>query len=151
MIEQRELKWHRRFLAMADMVASWSKDPSTKVGAVIARGDRSIASVGYNGFPRGMSDDAALYADRETKYSRIIHAEVNALLNAREQLTGCTIYVPTAPCDRCAAQIVQAGIARVVYIEPSADILSRWGESMERTKAIFADAGVEVLVLPAVA
>src|SRR4051812_43949974 len=100
-------KWDRRFLQMARLVASWSKDPSTKCGAVIVRPDKTVASVGFNGFPKGTNDDDELYADRETKYSRVVHAEQNALIFAREPLDGYTMYTwpqgfgPT--CDRCAA------------------------------------------------
>jgi dCMP deaminase len=85
--------WRTRYLDLAAVVASWSRDPSTKVGAVIVRPDKTIASVGYNGFPRQMRDTPERYADREEKYSRIIHAEVNALLHARESVTGYDMYV----------------------------------------------------------
>jgi len=105
--------WHKRFFAMADLVASWSKDPSTKVGAVIVRPDRTIASVGYNGFPRGVDD---VYTNREDKLLRTVHAEANAILSAHEPLTDYTIYVtPLHPCANCAAFIVQSGITSVHY------------------------------------
>lgn len=108
-------KWDRRFLDMAAFVATWSKDPSTQVGAVIVRPDRTIASVGYNGFPRGVSDDDARYADRSLKYPMIVHAEMNAILSAKEPLLGYAIYVtPLAPCATCAGAIIQSGIKRVV-------------------------------------
>jgi dCMP deaminase len=147
MREHRE-KWDRRFIDMMNVVGSWSRDPSTKVGAVIVRPDLTVAAVGYNGFPRGMSDDAELYEHRPTKYSRIIHGEMNAILNAHGDVAGCTLYVPFPPCDRCAVHVVQAGIKRVVYVEPTEDIKSRWAEAFEMTAAIFADAGMEVTVLP---
>lgn len=141
-------KWDRRFLELMTLVGGWSKDPSTKVGAVIVRPDLSVAAIGYNGFPRGMSDDPELYADRPTKYSRIVHGEMNAILNAHGTVAGCTLYVPFPPCDRCAVHVVQAGITRVVYEEPTDDIKSRWAEAFEQTAAIFADAGIEVTELP---
>jgi dCMP deaminase len=144
----RREKWDRRFIDLMKVAESWSKDPSTQVGAVIVRPDLTVASIGYNGFPRGMSDDDALYADRPTKYSRIVHGEMNAILNAHGTVEGCTLYVPFPPCDRCAVHVVQAGIKRVVYLEPTADIKSRWGEAFVATAAIFADAGIEVTELP---
>jgi len=67
-------KWDRRFLEMAGLVASWSKDPSTQVGAVIVRPNKTIVSVGYNGFPRAVRDDQSLYQDRPTKLMRTVHA-----------------------------------------------------------------------------
>lgn len=147
MREHRE-KWDRRFIDLMKVAEGWSKDPSTKVGAVIVRPDLTVASIGYNGFPRGMSDDADLYFDRPTKYSRIVHGEMNAILNAHGSVDGCTLYVPFPPCDRCAVHVVQAGIKRVVYIEPTADIKSRWADAFVATAAIFADAGIEVTELP---
>lgn len=146
-MKEHRLKWDRRFIDLMKVAEGWSKDPSTKVGAVIVRPDLTVASIGYNGFPRGMSDDAELYADRPTKYSRIVHGEMNAILNAHGTVEGCTLYVPFPPCDRCAVHVVQAGIARVVYEEPTADIKSRWGEAFVQTAAIFADAGIEVTEL----
>ncbi len=95
-------KWDDRFLNLAKFVAEWSKDPSTKVGAVIVRPDRTVASVGYNGFPRGVLDHVDRYSDRDTKYAMVVHAENNALINARQSLEGCTLYVtPLPPCTQC--------------------------------------------------
>jgi dCMP deaminase len=134
---------------MAKLIADWSKDPSTKCGAIIVRPDRTIASVGYNGFPRGCDDDPALYDDRETKYSRIVHCEMNAILSAREPLKGYTLYtVPFISCDRCASHVVQAGIARCVAPAPSDDTLSRWTLSIERSIAMFDECGVTVDFVP---
>jgi dCMP deaminase len=141
-------KWDRRFIDLMKVAESWSKDPSTKVGAVIVRPDLTVASIGYNGFPRGMSDDDTLYAERKIKYSRIVHGEMNAILNAHGPVAGFTLYVPFPPCDRCAVHVVQAGITRVVYEEPTDDIKSRWADAFVQTAAIFEDAGMEVTVLP---
>ena len=79
-------KWDGRFVELASHIAKWSKDPSTKCGAVIVRSDKTIASVGYNGFPRGLDDSGKLYDNRSVKYDRVIHAEMNAILNASESL-----------------------------------------------------------------
>lgn len=140
----RQVKWDDFYIGMAQYTATASKDPSSKVGAVIVRPNNTIASVGYNGFPRGMSDAPELYADRPTKYSRVVHAEMNAILNAHGPVDGCTLYCTFLPCDRCAVFVVQAGIKRVVSPSPTADQMERWGASLEASKAIFEEAGVVV-------
>jgi len=139
-------KWDSRFLSMAEHIASYSKDPSTQTGAVITRHDKTIAATGYNGFPAKLSDDEKLYADREVKYERIIHCEMNAVLQARERVEGYTLYTyPFLSCPRCAVHMITAGITRVVAPACPEDKLDRWGEALERTKNIFAEAGVEVV------
>src|SRR4051812_17995840 len=96
-------KWHHRFLSLAQHVAGWSKDPSTQTGCVIVRPDRTVASMGYNGFPRRVHDGYHRYNDRPTKYAMVVHAEANAILHAHDDLTGCTAYVyPWPPCSSCA-------------------------------------------------
>lgn len=141
-----QLKWDRRFLEMAKLVASWSKDPSTQTGAVIVRPDRTIASVGYNGFPRGCNDSSLLYADREKKYSRIVHCEMNAILSAREPLHGYTLYTtPFCSCDRCAVHVIQAGITRCVAPVLPLHLHERWLESVKVTKEIFSEANVKLV------
>lgn len=134
-------KWDRRFLALAEFYASWSKDPSTQVGAVITRGKHQI-SQGYNGFPEFMDDSPELYANREYKYEHIVHGEMNAVILARRDLGGCTLYtVPFMPCSRCAAMVIQAGIIRVVsYYNDN----PRWLESIERSKKMFEQASVQI-------
>lgn len=141
------MNWNHRFIEMAELVASWSKDPSTKCGAVIVRPDKTVCSVGFNGFPMGCDDDPETYADRERKYARIIHAEANALLMAREPLHGYTMYNHPASCDRCAALIIQAGISRVVHRRPSAEFWGRWGEPIQRAMQMYEEAGVQVVQL----
>lgn len=137
-------KWDLRFLGLAKEAATWSKDPSTKVGCVIVDPDTNrIAGVGFNGFPRGMCDHKELYEDRETKYSRTIHAEVNAVLNSSGSLEGFTAYVTHPPCTNCALVLIQSGVGRVVCIQPSEDLLSRWGKQLEETKGFFAEVEVE--------
>jgi len=138
-------KWDDRFVKLANEVATWSKDPSTKVGAVIAR-DKHVISLGFNGFPRGMRDDAYLYEDRDRKYERVIHAEVNSILNAQGPVAGATIYVNRPPCCNCALYIVQSGIRRVVCeYEATEEFLSRWRASMQKTRAFFEEAGIEYI------
>jgi dCMP deaminase len=105
-------KWDRRFLELAHVVSKWSKD-RTKVGAVIVD-RRRVVSLGFNGFPAGVEDLPELYEDRDTKLLMIVHAETNAIVSARELLSGCTIYTSFPPCAGCAGNIIQAGIKRVV-------------------------------------
>jgi dCMP deaminase len=137
--------WDARFLQMAALVATWSKDPSTKVGAVITRG-KFVISLGFNGHPSGIDDSDARLHDREQKYRTIIHAEMNAILSARQPLDGCTLYVvPFMPCSNCGAVIVQAGIKRVVTLENNNE---RWLESFEITRQIFAEARIELVIRP---
>lgn len=139
-------KWFKRFIGLAQYVAQWSKDPSTKVGAVIVDFDNRIVSLGFNGFPRGTSDDLSLYTDRDRKYRRVIHAEKNAMSFAKRDLRGCTLYVTHAPCAQCAAQIVQEGISRVICPSPwdNADYISRWESDVVEMEALFDEAGVEL-------
>lgn len=136
-------KWDTRFIDLANHIAQWSKDPSTKVGAVIVRPDRSIASVGFNGFPRGVLDLEDRLSHRPVKYIMTVHAELNAILSAKEPLTGYTIYVnPLHPCANCAASIIQSGISRVVTM--SGDGGGRWSDSFAAASEMFVEAGVDV-------
>lgn len=137
------LKWDRRFLDMAKHPKSWSKDPSTQVGALLVSPDRRTIIPGYNGFPSRMSDAPSLYADRAVKYSRILHAEENAVINARQSVDGFTLYSPVPPCTHCALIAIQAGVSVCVVEKPSDDIMSRWGESIKMARQFFAEAGVE--------
>ena len=130
--------WDHRFLALAEFISKWSKDPSTQVGAVITHTkSRRIVSTGFNGFPAGVEDAPARLFDRSTKYEMIVHAEQNALMFAGSRTEGCTLYVvPLAPCARCAALIIQAGIVRVV--SPPPDFKHpHWGETARIARAMF--------------
>jgi len=119
--------WDERYLDMCLLVAKWSKDPSTKVGAVIADKSNRLVSSGFNGFASGFADTLARWSDREFKYKHVLHAEENAILQARQDLTGCTMYVQIPPCSLCMTRIAQSGIKRVVCYKPSKDYLERWG------------------------
>ena len=132
--------WDERFLQLAQHIAQWSKDPSTKVGAVIVRPNRTIASVGYNGFPRGVNDDERLN-DRPYKYAMTVHAEANAILSANERLDGCTLYVtPLSPCSSCASILIQSGIKRVVAYMPYQP--EHWADSFAIARTMLDEAGV---------
>ena len=136
------------FLGLAEYVSRWSKDPSTKVGAVIVRPNRSVCSVGFNGFPQGMPDHPELYANREEKYSRIIHGEINALNFTTEKVEGYTLYtVPFMPCDRCFVQMVQAGITRFVFPKATPEQLTRWGAAFDRVRAYAEECQVQLVEL----
>jgi dCMP deaminase len=140
-------KWDARFLRLAEHISAWSKDPSTKVGAVIADSANRVVSLGYNGFARGVADTPGRYADRETKLKFVVHAERNAILFAGRDLTGCTLYTwPFPPCAQCAAMVVQAGIGRVVYPvlndQASRDRWGRWADDLTAAGRMFAEAGV---------
>lgn len=137
-----QAKWIERFINLAAHVGSWSKD-STQVGAVIIRPDRSVASVGFNGLPRGVSDDPARLTHRDTKLLYTVHAELNAILAAREPLHGYSIVVyPFQPCAQCAAAIIQAGISEV--IAPKSAETSRWEDSFSAARTMFHEAGTVV-------
>lgn len=120
--------WDRRFLDLAQFVAGWSKDPSTKVGAVVADPRHRIKSLGFNGFASGVLDLADRLADRDTKYALVLHAEENALAFAGD-VQGCTLYVwPMAPCAHCMSLAIQRGITRVVA---PGTVPLRWADNLD--------------------
>ena len=115
------ISWDEYFMGVALLAAERSKDPNTQVGACIVDGDKRILSTGYNGFPHGCSDDDFPWNRDEkcgeTKYQFVVHAELNAILNARgKSLAGSTLYVGLFPCNECAKAIIQAGVAEVIYL-----------------------------------
>lgn len=137
-------KWDKRYMEMAMLVATWSKDPSSKIGAVAVNEKGQILTTGYNGFPRGIADDDRLN-DRPVKYKYIVHAEQNAIYNATYNgvsLHGSTMYVAGLPCcSDCAKGIIQVGVRRVVM---NGDPLNgRWAESTRLTLDMFKEANVE--------
>lgn len=135
-------KWDKRYLELAILVSTWSKDPSTKTGAVIVAPNNSIVSVGFNGFAKGVGDYPSRLEARELKYKMIVHCERNAMLFAKRDLEGCTLYtVPFMSCASCAAMVIQAGIKRCVA--PYSDN-PRWKEDFEITEAMFFEAGVKL-------
>ncbi len=115
------ISWDEYFMGVALLAAQRSKDPSTQVGACIIDGDKRILSTGYNGFPKGCSDDEYPWnrdeSLGETKYQYVVHAELNAILNASgKSLSGATVYVGLFPCHECAKAIIQSGIKEVIYL-----------------------------------
>ena len=115
------ISWDEYFMGVAILASQRSKDPSTQVGACIIDEDKRILSTGYNGFPQGCSDDEFPWNRDETlgetKYAYVVHAELNAILNASgKKLAGSTLYVDLFPCNECAKAIIQSGIKEVVYL-----------------------------------
>lgn len=113
------ISWDEYFMGIAILSGKRSKDPSTQVGACIVR-DNKILSIGYNGFPIGCSDDELPWSRDgqylDTKYPYVVHAELNAILNSKIDLSNSSIYVSLFPCVECAKAIIQSGIKEVVYI-----------------------------------
>jgi len=142
-------KWDTRYLQLAHLVSLWSRDPSTQTGAAIVKPNHTLLSVGFNGFPQNMPDNPEWYANREEKYSRIVHCEVNALILAEGSARGCTLYTwPFASCDRCCVQMLQAGITRFVFPSIPERLVERWGKPLELTKKYIAEAGCEAVEIP---
>lgn len=140
------INWDEYFMGVSLLSSMRSKDPSTQVGACIVSDDNKIMSVGYNGFPRGCSDDEFPWersADNqnETKYPFVCHAELNAILNAGgRNLKGCRIYVALFPCNECAKAIIQSGIRQVIYISDK----YKDTDGVKASKRMFEAAGVEL-------
>lgn len=138
-------KWDSRFMAMAKLVASWSKDATTKVGSCIVDSRNRIVSMGMNGFPRRVEDTDARLNDRVLKNRITVHSEINSLLFAERSVRGFTLYVwPMPPCAACASALIQAGISRVVAPAPHPQLAERWGESIELAVMAMREAGVRV-------
>lgn len=130
-------KWHTRYLAMCNHVGTWSKDPGTKVGAVIVNSDNKIVSTGYNGFPAGMDDRRMV--DRDFKLRHVVHAEMNAIFNARCDIRGSTLYISHPPCPQCAKLVNAAGIKRVLWIQDD-EFADRWNSA--ESEEVFSECGV---------
>ncbi len=118
------ITWDEYFMGVAMLAALRSKDPNTQVGACIVSQDNIIISTGYNGLPNGCSDDEYPW-DRQgaqTKYPYVVHAELNAILNANgRDLRGSRLYVALFPCNECAKAIIQSGVKEVVYLSDKYD------------------------------
>ncbi len=138
-------KWDQRYLKLAYEVAQWSKDPSSKIGAVTVGAKGQVLSQGFNGFPRGLKDDFTRLHDRETKYKFVVHAEMNTIYNATYNgvsLDGSTLYVYGLPvCSECAKGIIQVGIKRVVM--PKQVMPEKWLNSWLLSMDFFDEAGVD--------
>lgn len=146
-MDKREeyLSWDDYFMAVALLSAKRSKDPNTQVGACIVNKNNIIESIGYNGLPKGCSDDEFPWGNSgdtlNTKYPFVVHAELNAILNAKgKDLSGCRIYVALFPCNECAKAIIQSGITEVVYLSDKyADT-----DSVKASKRMFKSSGINL-------
>jgi dCMP deaminase len=141
-------KWYQRYMDLSEQVSTWSKDPNTKVGAVIVGSKGQILTQGYNGFPRGIKDTPKRLNDRPTKLKLVVHAEMNAIFNATYNgvsLDGATLFVYGLPiCCECAKGIIQVGISKVVIDSKCIDKRLEWKESWEISAQLFKEAGVSV-------
>ena len=138
------ITWDEYFMGLAHLSAFRSKDPSTQVGAVIVNENKKIVGIGYNGLPTGLSDDEFPWQReggfQESKYAYVVHAELNAILNATQNLRGCSLYVSLFPCNECAKAIIQSGIAEVVYEDDKyADT-----DSVQVSKKMLRESGVKL-------
>lgn len=147
--DDRQMKWDNRFMELAKMISTWSKDPSSKIGAVAVNDERRILATGYNGFPKGIEDSQERLNNREQKYPLIVHAETNALMNALYagvSLKNATMYVHGLPvCPDCTKLIIQAGIRRIVINKFVMNTPENWVELWEQKSGpMFKEAGVMV-------
>ena len=136
------ISWDEYFMGVAILASKRSKDPNTQVGACIVDENNIILSTGYNGFPYGCSDDEFPWdrSGEDTKYKYVVHAELNAILNARgKNLNNARIYVDLFPCNECAKAIIQSGIKEVVYL------YDKYADTKETiaSKKMLASAGVK--------
>ena len=154
-MRDKDWTWDEFFIGMAKYVSTASKDPSTQVGAVLVDSDRRVIGMGYNGFPRGVHDDVSRYLDKPTKYAMVVHAELNAILNAHAPTEGSTLYVwpqfyTAMPpvCNECAKAVIQAGITRVVGnkvgVRGDFNIGQMWAKPIEDAKTMLIEAQVEM-------
>ena len=141
------ISWETYYMGIAHLSALRSKDPNTQVGAVIVDQEHKVVSIGYNGFPKGCSDDEYPWENEgsslETKYVYVVHAELNAILNSPRTVKGCSIYVSLFPCHECAKAIIQSGIQEIVY---ESDKYAS-SESVLASKRMLESAGVKMVQL----
>jgi len=140
------MTWEKRWMDVADLVASWSKDRSRKTGAVIVDDRQVVIAVGWNGFPRGIDDNVEQRHERPAKYQWTEHAERNAIFNAAAKgisTRGTTMYLTWYPCADCARSVIQAGISYLVSVEPDWND-PKWGQDFVMVKDMLSEAGVNV-------
>ena len=134
-------------MELTEVVASWSKDPSKKIGAVAIGSKGQVLAQGFNGFPRGIDDNDERLNYRETKYKYVVHAEMNLIYNATFNgisLDGSTVYVYGLPiCSECAKGLIQVGVKQVVMCENSyQDADEKWLKSLELSVALLNESGI---------
>lgn len=148
-------RWDAYYLKLAVATAQMSRDPSTKVGAIIVGPDADIRATGFNGFPRGVADYPHRLQNRQLKYKMIVHAEMNAIFNAARagiSLQGCRLYLIAMndagcfwggpPCSNCIGGVIQSGITEIVSLPPSPWLPDRWLESLNLSLDMIEEAGL---------
>ncbi len=140
-MNNRQDRWDRRYVELARYIANWSKDPSTKVGAVLVRPNNTVASTGFNGFPPGWDDSPELYANRKYKYEHIVHAEINALSFVNFSAEGFTLYTSFPCCPNCMEAAGKAGVKRIVfpgidYADRSPEWVVEWNRRIDESLEI---------------
>lgn len=138
--------WKTKYLDLAQHFSTWSKDPSSKIGAVTVADDGRVLTQGYNGFPKGIEDRDERLNNREVKYGLVVHAEMNCIYNAASMgisLRDSSLFVYGLPvCSSCSLGIIQAGI-KSVYMRPNyAKLTPEWLASFSKTANNFSEAGV---------
>jgi len=143
------LKWDKRYLELAKLISTWSKDPGHKIGAVAVGKHGQILSTGFNGFPRKLSDSEERLTNRDIKLKHTIHAEMNVIFNAsltNVSLEGASLYVYGLPCcSSCSLGIIQSGINRVVITKQSLQDSEFWTESWQFSSSVFREANIEIV------
>lgn len=144
-------KWAARYFSLAAEAASWSKDPSSKVGCVYVGRNGQILSTGFNGFPRGIEDSSERLNNRSIKYQYVVHAEKNGIYNAclnGVSLEGSLLFVSGLPiCSECAKGIIQVGVSAVWVRKQDIDKSGIWEEQWKITKNMFLESGVEYTII----
>lgn len=144
---KRVLQWLNHFIDMAKLISTMSKDPSKKIGVVIVDEHNRVVSTGFNGFPRGIEDSQERLENKDYKRAITLHAEENAILYAKQDLTGCDMYIyGLPPCSHCAAMIIQSGIRNVYYRIPDEyEISDHWKENLVIAETILNEVGINLL------
>jgi dCMP deaminase len=140
------MTWDTRWMDMARLVATWSKDRSRQTGSVIVDDRNVLVAVGWNGFPRGLRDDLDERHSRPAKYQWTEHAERNAIYNAASKgipTLGCRMYLPWYPCADCARAIIQAGISEIIAVNPDWND-PKWASDFAMVREMLSEAGIGV-------
>lgn len=144
-----KVNWDKRFLDLAEYISKWSKDRSRGVGAVIVNSDKRVISFGYNGFPSGVDDDVDERHERPVKYDWTIHAEMNAIINAARlgvSTNGATIYLNLFPCARCAGDLINSGIKKVVVSKKPNFNDEKYGNEFRISREKLIEANVDIFI-----
>lgn len=150
-MDHDDIKWKLRYMDMAQLVSTWSRDPSSKIGAVAVGEKGQILSTGYNGFPRGIADTDDRLNDREEKLSRVIHAEMNVIFNASfngVSLNGSRVYVSGLPvCSDCAKGLIQVGVKEIVVKKSDIEKSEFWKKSWEKSLSMFNEVKIKTTII----